>query len=172
MLGDEEVHRRGRGPVAARGLERERREVRPRCRAGGVVLEVLGLLRALDTLMTIFFNSPLFDTARWMTFRMAMAMALCASADKHPGRRGASRPPCLVQDFITPSVGCDEIGEQPSPGIANANPHTSYTRWSACPCPTVGEQRGGRRERFEKLARSMRLRAGRCAPALRVVPSE
>ena len=46
MLGEEEVHRRGRGPVAARGLERERREVRPRCRAGGVVLEVLGLLRA------------------------------------------------------------------------------------------------------------------------------
>ena len=47
LLGEEEVHRRGRGPVAARRLERERREVRPRCRAGGVVLEVLGLLRAL-----------------------------------------------------------------------------------------------------------------------------
>ena len=49
LLGEEEVHRRGRGPVAARGLERERREVRPRCRAGGVVLDVLGLLRALGT---------------------------------------------------------------------------------------------------------------------------
>ena len=49
MLGKEEVHRRGRGPVATRRLEREGRELRPRCRAGGVVVVVFVLLRALGT---------------------------------------------------------------------------------------------------------------------------
>jgi hypothetical protein len=36
----EQVHRRGRGPVPARRLERERIQVRLRCRADGVVLVV------------------------------------------------------------------------------------------------------------------------------------
>ncbi len=50
LLGEEQVptvHRRkGRGRVPARRLEREMRQVRPSCRADGVVLAVLEILRA------------------------------------------------------------------------------------------------------------------------------
>ena len=99
MLVEEGVHRRGRGPVAARSLERKRREVRPRCRAGGIVLAVLEILRARgageDVIARIVFVRARLVVEGSTVDELLFAVCLLAESN-HP----------LLFDFCCSSCSC------------------------------------------------------------------